>query len=378
MLAGLFLLAQTWQPATGDVALAYGNWGRIAGWSGDGRVWAAWHGGGDIFARAFDRATLAPLGVELAINVNVVGQQDEPEIARDLVDGNVFVAWSDRSGAHTSYMAAVGAVLAPDGSVIRPEFPLHSWHQPSASKWRPLVQSLPDGGFVACWTSGWGEDAVVRSFASDGTELGPELLMHAPSGSSQSWPAACATRGGALAGVWLEDAVPTPKDLFGAILGGPTKHWVTPVGRVGRQLEPRIASDARGLVATVWHSDAAATSGYDVWMRRSSYRGIHLGPEALIASGSGNQLNPKVALADAGGGIVVWSDDGAQAIEALDLDALGVPSGAEWQMNLAPLGAQLPNEAGRRTPAVWLAPDGAELVVVWSGSGSVVGRRFTR
>jgi len=127
----------------------------------------------------------------------------------------------------------------------------------------------------------------------------------------------------------------------------------------------------------IWHSIDQDGSSYGIFGQRYGASGLPLGPEFRVNSyTTGHQRNPRVAVSDSGGFVVVWNSE--QLPGGLDdafgqrYDGSGAPVGPEFRINTAITGISW-------MPSV--ASDSAgNFVVVWQGDGSggpgIWGQRF--
>lgn len=389
MIAALLLALsiQQWVPASADVPIATGGghqiWADCYG-GDDGRLWVCWSSSGEVYARPLLLDTLLPAGPVVHVNVTTWLQQDEPQIVR-LLDGRVVVAWSDRSSQWTGYMSAQFAVLSAAGQLLVPETPL--WSQPASAQtsWAPLLDPTSDGGFLAAWTGGWGEDSFGRRWGPDLLPWGPEFQLHPDDSAKHDSPDLAETADCRLAAVHMDGFVPTPKDITlrwldatGVLQGGPD---TAPLA--GNQWMPHVAADSRGLVVAVW--DDQTLAGGDVYMRRWSDDGSALGLLEVLDNSPGQQRDVEVELARNGrAGMAVWEDRAGNTIRAQPLGVRGAPLGPAFTVNGHPLGALFNGETGRRVPDLWVSADGQQAVIVWTsasaGGGDQDGwaRRFIR
>jgi hypothetical protein len=141
----------------------------------------------------------------------------------------------------------------------------------------------------------------------------------------------------------------------------------------GNQQLPRVATNPEGAFVVVWQSGASSGSDGDSW----SIQAQRYSADGQPASGqfqvntytTGMQTSPDVALAAAGGFVVVWrsegsfgSDSDTFSIQARRYAANGGPLGDQFQVNTYTTG-------GSGVPRVASDAAGA-FVVVWENGGS--------
>jgi len=141
----------------------------------------------------------------------------------------------------------------------------------------------------------------------------------------------------------------------------------------GLQSRPAVAAATDGSFVVVWDSVGSGgtdTSSYSVQGRRFSASGQPLGADFQVNTITTDyQLLPAVACDPDGGFVVAWqsqysagSDTFGQSIQAHRYDALGVPQGAELQVNVTTTNHQT-------KPAI--AADGqGGFLVVWESVSS--------
>lgn len=360
----MILALLQWVALTAPVDLTpqggHQSWSRVG--SDGAVVWAAWHSAQDVYLQPRSWPTLAPIGAVQRVNVTTLGVQDEPELVV-LRDGNVVVAWSDRYTTAPSayYMTARARVFDSNGNALTGEFALT--HDPVAvyTSWRPLLDTLRDGGWVASWTQFAHEKCYARDFDASGAARGLEFALQ-PSvyPAKQNSPDVCEGRFGARIATFLDGNALSPKDAAWSALDGNRAVVRGPVGfaQQGHQLDVRIASDRAGQVVTAWQSPTA--QGFDVFCRRGS-----TGPVVQVTALPGDQQNVELELSDFNGGLLVWSDDAAARIQAQAIAPDGTLAGAPFAVS-GPLG-DLPSaaETWRRTPDVWVSDDGTSALVAW-------------
>lgn len=149
----------------------------------------------------------------------------------------------------------------------------------------------------------------------------------------------------------------------------------------GDQARPRIASRGLDGFVIVWDDYRQITTRDDVYARRMNVLGDRVGAEFEVNTSTlGEQLESRVAAADTGEFVVIWSDgfqgDGSGYGVLGELyDSDGLPVGANFQVNSYTTGDQY-------SPDVALDSSTGNFAVVWAdhgrdGSGpGVFGRLF--
>ncbi|NMC19448.1 MAG: hypothetical protein GYA33_03415 [Thermogutta sp.] len=150
------------------------------------------------------------------------------------------------------------------------------------------------------------------------------------------------------------------------------------------QTAPAVAMNNNGDYVVVWVSPGqggdTGTTNTNIIAQRYNRRGEPEGPEFIVNTiETGNQVEPDVAMDDAGNFVVVWSGEGdtdADGIWARVFDRFGTPQGQQFRVNQYRLNPQY-------TPKVAMDSVG-NFVVTWSSYGqdfdsnAVIGRRYNR
>jgi hypothetical protein len=153
------------------------------------------------------------------------------------------------------------------------------------------------------------------------------------------------------------------------------------------QFEPSVAAAPDGRFVVVWESDISPgdADGQSIRGRLFGANGLPRGPDFQVNDfTAGNQIDPRVGMADDGSFVVTWesaqspgSDASSSSVQARRFDANGAPRGAQFQVN-----SRTNNLQGQ--PDVDVAPDGSFVVVFRSrdssgsdtSSDSVQARRY--
>lgn len=211
LLLSLNCFAVDYQPITNEFIIHPGTgghqiWPSLSIDESRNRIWAVYSQSNETYARAFD-LDFNPVFGPVQVNTTTNLQQDEPAIQVDPVSGRVLVAWSDRSGFYTQYMDVRGRILdTVTGQFISPEFPLRdpvNGHTPTESKWRPMLEKHPLGGWVGAWTSGWDEEAMMGWISPDGLYNTGDLMINIYNGGHQDYPDIKISENGTIYAIYL-------------------------------------------------------------------------------------------------------------------------------------------------------------------------------
>lgn len=252
----------------------------------------------------------------------------------------------------------------------------------------PAVDMDGSGNFVVAWES-VGQDpgdsstmtgTYARRFLADGTAIdGAEFRVNTTTTGYQ-WDADVAVNAeGNFVIVYRSGG--SPASILGQSFAGITVGASGNPTRMGGEsivrdasvyntaaLVPAVAIDTSGNYVVTWQSvseDNPGSNGFDIYLRRMSASGAPLAAQARVnQTVLGNQLQPDIAMADAGTFAVVWEslniDGSGTAIVMQRYNANGVTVGGEVQVNT---GITLNNQFKGRISA---AADG-RLLVTWTG-----------
>jgi phosphoheptose isomerase len=258
----------------------------------------------------------------------------------------------------------------------------------------PLLQRTPDlgsdslGGFVVVWTSagqdGYTNGVFGRRFDSAGVAKGVEFQVSVATIGQQVEPAVALDASGDFVVAWTSYAF-SGKDVFARRFdaAGVPQGVVFQVNSstADAQYQPAVALDQDGDFVIAWASLQQDASQSGIFARRFNASGT-AGPEFQVNSYTPNsQSLPAIALDADGDFVIVWASDyqdgpgfQSRGVFGRRFNALGVPLGAEFQINSYTPGSQ-------GDPDVDLDADG-DFVVVWNsalqdgGSYGVFAQRF--
>ncbi len=140
--------------------------------------------------------------------------------------------------------------------------------------------------------------------------------------------------------VWTDRDADRSQGIFASLLPKgarqPRAPFVVNPSTAGDQVNPDVAVDDAGRFAVVWQ-DGVEFSGRDVRVFGESFgaAGGRQGPAVrLSAAEVGQQLNPQVAMQEDGGFVAAWVEDSPprSAIKAARFSADGSPLGPEMEM----------------------------------------------
>jgi Ca2+-binding RTX toxin-like protein len=312
--------------------------------------------------------TLVPGTGELRVNPVTDGAQLAPSVAA-LADGGFVVGWE------TAYQQGVNWGLyarhydtrgIPEETAIRLD-PAGSSHP-----WQVDLTGLPDGGFLATWTT-LGEDelgwtVVARRFDPSGTALGGTFQVNSGAGGDQLDPRAATLADGGFVLAW------TSHDQDGEFRGVYAHRYGSDGLPVGAELQvntctadsqfaPSVAGLGDGGFVVVWTSYGQDGSAGGVYGRRFDAIGSAPGGEFRVNTATAGQQDAPAAAGVADGGFVVaWASDsqdgGTPGLFARRFNAQGDPLGPQFRVNTRTDGHQ-------DDPDIAALPGGG-FVVTWT------------
>jgi len=285
------------------------------------------------------------IGPEIRVNTATVGGQYNGKITA-LADGGFVVTWEDYSqgvgGAigDLSGSAIKAQVFATNGTKVGPELLVNT--ATAGGQLDPEITALAGGGFVVTWTdfsqgvSGATGDEAVKAqiFAADGTKVGSELLVNTATANIQYNPEITALENGGFVVTWIDQS-----------------HGV---GGAGGD----VSADA--VKAQIFAADGTQV-------------GTEIRVNTAIAS---SQSFPEITALKNGGFVVTWTDysqgvGGATgdtsggAVKAQVFAAGGTKAGTEILVNAATVGDQF-------FPEITALENGG-FVVTWEDYSAGVG-----
>jgi hypothetical protein len=283
-------------------------------------VWSSADADGDgIFGRRFD-ASGTPIGGEFPVNAYTTGNQTSAALAADS-DGSFVVVWGGVRGGDTNGLS--GRRFDASATPLAADFPLNS--ATVGGQQRPAVVMTGGGTFVAVWESTvTGLDVYARQFDASAVPLGVEFRVNSYTTDNQWFPSVAARRGGGFVAAWSSSGQDGDgrgiflKTFSATGLGGP--EFQVNTYTTGDQPLPKVAGDAAGNFAVLWHGDGPGdTDG--VFGRYYLAPGTPAGPEFLVNTHTASdQGYASVAMAADGDFVVAWEsedqdgeDDGAFA-----------------------------------------------------------------
>ena len=320
-----------------------------------------------VFGRRFDSAG-SPVGSDFQVNNTTTNSQRDPAVAADGL-GNFIVAW-ESLGQDGSNNGVFGRRFSSAGPPVGNEFLVNSstlWDQQDAA-----VAADGTGRFVVVWTSSDGPSMGVfgQRFDSTGGLLGSEFRVNSYTTLNQGPPAVAMDLAGDFVVVWMSQG----QDGSGyGVFGQRFSSAGNPVGSefqvnsytTGDQRYPAVDADSAGNFVVIWDGIDQDGSVHGIFGKRFSSAGSAVGTEFQVNTFTTNQqLNPAVAMDDAGNFVAAWTSDDQDGhgtgVIGKRFNSAGTPVGSEFQINSY-------TTLFQTEPAV--AADGAgNFVVAWRSS----------
>ncbi len=287
----------------------------------DGSFVVVWDASGDqdgdargIFGRLFDTAG-EPVGAELPINSGTAGDQNDPVVAVQS-DGSFLVVWETYTSLLTQE-ELVGRRFDSLGNPVGVDFAINV-HTVNDQEDVAIGVDGNDG-FVVVWESdgqdGSYDSIAGRRLASDGTPVGTEFRVNTYTLFAQFNPEVAVRDDGSFVVVWSDtNQDPTGYAAIGRLFDGSpdpvavTGEFQIDSHPVDYQLYPSVAFADGGDFVVVWESYGQDGSGYGIYRNRFDSAGNKLNGERLVNTTTfANQVEPRIAIGD-DSALVVWTD----------------------------------------------------------------------
>jgi hypothetical protein len=323
----------------------------------------------DVFVRRFTSGGRL-LGPEFRVNTHTTGEQNYPAIASD-GRGNVVVTW-DSELQDGSGFGVFGQRFDASGAPVGGEFQVNvyttGWQYSSA------VAMDPSGNFVVVWQDPNGQDGSStgvfgRRYDAAAAAFGPQFRVNTVTAGSQTWPSVAMAADGSFVVGWSGAGPGDPSGVFARRFDAAG----TPVAAEFRvntitnsaQFFASVASAPDGRFVVVWQDYLLDGSNNGIFGQRYDAAGSPVGGQFAVNTYTpGEQLQPQVAVDEAGAFMVTWWNYvppavGGGTIRARAFDASGAPLGPEVGVNAT--------VAGTHTTPDLIAGPAGHFVVSWQG-----------
>jgi len=282
-------------------------------------VWTSYYGSsldGGIFAQKFDSDGMAD-GSEFQVSADASSRQIYPNVSLN-DSGEVVVVWAHYAGSNNQASDVTGQrfdTLGPVGG----QFAVNT-HTPDYQSF-PSVAINADGGFVVVWDSAdqvhpsnSAEDVFARMYDSGGMAAASEFLVNVSTAESQRFPRVARDDAGDFVVVWdsYTDGIDNNDVLARRFdsTGNPKEgEFVVNTYTTSSQKAPGVAMDGSGSFLVTWQSQSQDGSAQSVFAQRFDSAGMQDGGEFQVNTyTTGSQIGPEVAMNDAGGFVIAWTD----------------------------------------------------------------------
>jgi hypothetical protein len=270
---------------------------------------------------------------EFRVNSYTRGDQGSADVAAR-PDGSFLVVWTTANRDHNDF-DVLGQRFDPAGNPQGEEFKVNTYT--TGLQVAPAVAATPDG-FVVTWNSYlfFGEPRLFgQRYDADGVPQGAEFQVNTTTLSYSRGPQVAAMSAGGFVVVWDSFGYAIRPGVLGQRFDG-TGQPVGPEFSVnGLGTDPSVGASAAGFVVAWTGTDGEGTG---VSAQRYEPSGDAAGPAFIVNTyTTGYQLNPSIAMNDAGGFAVIWDDrrpgPESSAISVRAYDATGVPRGDAFQVS---------------------------------------------
>jgi hypothetical protein len=308
----------------------------------------AWYFSSHIYAQRIGDNGTKLWGTNGITVCNASGSQRKPQILYDN-NGGAIVTWDDnRSGNYDVYAQRLDMSGAIQWAVNGVPVIVAANDQTT-----PLIVTDGGTGAIIVWSSapGTSYDIVAQKLDNSGAQMwgssGKSVTSYTL--ANEMSPSIASDGYGGLFAVWQDDQNGTDNwDIFAQRLDASgTQQWGIMGSYVayatGNQLTPYVIADGLGGMIATWRD--YRTGDANVYAQKLNGFGLAqwTSNEVTIASGSGNQDNPRLVSDGFGGAFMVWSDDlsGHIGVYAQRVDNSGK---IQWTSNGIPVATHFGNE----------------------------------
>lgn len=330
-------------------------------WTSDQNSGADGDGRG-VLMRRFN-ASGVPLSAEIQVNTQTTGDQRSASVALD-ENGRGVVVWRDDHDI-------MARIFDADSGFVGAEFRVNT--TTTGNRRSPTVDMQANGNFIVAW-SGEGnngnDEIYFRRFTIDGTATDTaEVRANANDRSGEEDPTVAINDSGQFVLAW---------EVSGRIYLRHFESDGTPAHgdlRVENDLSATSAPDVdlnnAGNSVLVYRENGAFGIGAGVWGRAYSVDGSTRGNYFSVSSGSSDNTQPAVALADDSSFVVVYhgDDDGDGDKSSVKLRKFNADSSAVASSTVVNQ-----TSTGEQRYASVAALDSENFVVAWSGEGQQAGQ----
>lgn len=329
-----------------------------------------------IFGQRYDAAG-NKVGGDFQVNTYTISGQGRPSVT-GLENGGFVIAWqsAEQDGSGDGVYAQVYGM---NGVAVGGEFLVNS--DTSGFQFDVDLTALPDGGFVATWTSYGVYDVLGQRFSASGTPVGEQFQLNTYTLSAQISPSVTSFSNGGFVAVWMSYG--QDGSLYGVygqkFSANGSKNGVEfaiNTTTLSNQSGPQVTTFDDGSFAVVWssyiYSDTVGNGG-DVFGQRFDATGAAVGAEFRLSTETAlNQISPSLATLSDGGFVAVWTGNdpsgNSNSIFGQRFNEDGIAIGSEFTVITNTVDSQ-------DNPNVTALENGG-FVVAWEGYDSSTGSRM--
>ena len=184
------------------------------------------------------------------------------------------------------------------------------------------------------YRNGGNANIYAQMFDRAGSKLGADIRVHSTD-NYQANPAAAANSQDRFLAVWSDarDYGASAMNIYAQLFepnGSKRGDEITITVSGGEQNHPDVAADAGGGFIVTWQ-DRRSLDNYDIYALRLDGNGAKVGNEFIVNSAQKDQTGPKVAAAQNGDFMIVWTDvrNGGPDVYGQRFDSAGSKLGPE-------------------------------------------------
>ena len=333
----------------------------------------------DIFARRF-RADGTPDSGEFRVNQFRNDNQTAPVVGMD-ANGNFVIAWAS-DGQDGDGTGIYAQRYEANGNRIGTEFRVNT--STDFDQRDPAIAMDQNGRFVITWASQASTnlsdiDIFARTFNASGAPIGSNFQVNTSTDDRHDFPAASIASDGTIAITWESEDLDIfssgDRDVLARLFnssGTPlSNEFQVNVATEGEQFNPAIGMAPNGNYVVTWTDQNSDSSVFRLVGRRFSGDLPASGEFTIESSTDGTQGDSVIGIDDSGNFVVAWTDVQVNLVDlnisARRYNADGTSDGGVIRVN---------SLGFNTSPAISSDADG-DIVMTWTGSGSIQARQFS-
>ncbi|MCP3940968.1 MAG: hypothetical protein GY710_05740 [Desulfobacteraceae bacterium] len=301
---------------------------------------------------AYQYTVLTDVFDERTVNTDGNGNQNDPAIAVNALNGNFVVAWEDDSTNNNGVMDVYIRGFDREGNQTFADKQVHIYG--SGQQINPSIAMNENGRFVVVWEDDRDSNGyyqiMARIFDESGNVLTGDFDVNSTATGQQRRPAIAIDSNGNFVVVWEDDQ---DQDGFYDIMARGFDRWGNQIisdfmvneVQSGQQYKPEIAMSLQGKFVITWEDDNNNNNVYEIMARGFDTAGNETIDGFYVNSvGSGQQYQPDIAMDSNGNFVIVWEDDndsnGYYEILARGFDSAGNENISDFHVNSVSSGQQ--------------------------------------